>query len=136
MATVDDIQAALIRAKGKLLNDQIASVADPTNVALQQQVQQDLSLIDSLTAQLALAQASPTDSAGVIVKDDQLATAPGSLPQAPNTNPQIIAPDGRIATVPETTSGTNAEPPVTANNTDSGTNAPTCLLYTSDAADE
>ena len=133
MATVDDIQAALIRAKGKLLNDQIASVADPTNVALQQQVQQDLSLIDSLTAQLALAQASPTDSAGVIVKDDQLATAPGSLPQAPNTNPQIIAPDGRIATVPETTSGTNAEPPVTANNTDSGTNAPTVTIQQSQA---
>ena len=141
MATVEDIQAALIRAKGKLFDDQLRLANDPTNTALIQVVQQDQGLIDSLTLQLASAQASPTDSAGVIVKDDQLATAPGSLPQTPNNNPQIVTPDGRIATVPETASGTNAESPITATNTntntstntDSGTNAPTVTIQQSQA---
>ena len=128
MATVDDIQAALIRAKGKLLDDQIASMANPTDPAYQQYVQQDLGLIASLNAQLAAAQQQPAVSTGVIAQDDQLATAPGSLPQTPNSAAQVLTPDGRIATVPETTSGTTATQPDSAAgavvNVDTGTDAP------------
>jgi hypothetical protein len=69
-----------------------------------------------------------TASAGNLVRDDQLATAPGSLPQTPNSVPQVLTPDARIATVPDTTSGTNANLPVdpagTKPNTDVGTDAP------------
>ena len=52
-----------------------------------------------------------TASSGNLVRDDQLATVPGSLPQSPDNPRQVLRSDGRIATVPDTTSGTNATPP-------------------------
>jgi hypothetical protein len=74
------------------------------------------------------AQVGGVASAGNLAQDDQLATAPKSLPQTPNSAQQVLTPDGRIATVPDTTSGTNATPAVEAGNaapnTDVGTNAP------------
>jgi hypothetical protein len=135
MATVSDIQLALQIQQANLAQDRAALSADPTNTALQQQVQQDLSLIDSLNAQLAAAQTTPTASAGTVVADDQLATAPGSLPQTPNSTAQVVAPDGRITPVPETTSGTNATLPVDSatSNTDTGTDAPTVTIQQSQA---
>ena len=83
-----------------------------------------LARIANINAQLRLVTESidalsrSTASSGNLVRDDQLATAPKALPQAPNSPQQVLQPDGRIATVPETTSGTNATPPV---NTTPGT---------------
>jgi hypothetical protein len=57
------------------------------------------------------AQVSSPASSGNLIRDDQLATVPGSLPQSPNSTQQVLQPNGRIATVPDTTSGTNATPP-------------------------
>ena len=76
--------------------------------------------IDSLTA--------ATASSGNLVRDDQLATVPGSLSQSPDTPRQILQPDGRIATAPDTASGTNATPPTLSTNgtpnVNQGLNAP------------
>jgi hypothetical protein len=125
MATVADIQAALQIAQANLAKDRALLAADPTNTALRQQVQQDLNFIASLDAQLALAQVTPVASSGIIARDDQLATAPDSLPQSPFNTVEILDADGRIVSAPDTTSGTTATPPVNAtDNTDSGTNAP------------
>jgi len=52
-----------------------------------------------------------TASSGNLVREDQLATASGSLPQSPDNPQQVLRPDGRVATTPDTTSGTNAIPP-------------------------
>jgi hypothetical protein len=54
------------------------------------------------------AQIGGTASAGNLVRDDQLATAPDSRSQTPEAPLQVLQPDGRIATAPDTTSGTNA----------------------------
>jgi hypothetical protein len=72
---------------------------------------------------------SSTASSGNLVRDDQLATAPGSLPQAPNSPQQVLQPDGRIATAPDTASGTTANRPDSSNNgtvpnVDQGLDAP------------
>jgi len=56
-------------------------------------------------------QTAGTASSGNLVRDDQLATAPGALPQAPNSPQQVLQPDGRIATAPDTSSGTSAIQP-------------------------
>jgi hypothetical protein len=76
--------------------------------------------IDSLTA--------ATASSGNLVRDDQLATVPGSLSQSPDNPRQILQPDGRIATAPDTASGTNATPPTLSTNgtpnVNQGLNAP------------
>jgi hypothetical protein len=76
--------------------------------------------LDSLTA--------ATASSGNLVRDDQLATVPGSLSQSPDTPRQILQPDGRIATAPDTASGTNATPPTSSTNgtpnVNQGLNAP------------
>lgn len=128
MATAAEIELAIQIQQAKLSQDQAALTADPTNAALRQQVLQDQSLLNSLAQQLSATQQPTTSSSGTVARDDQLATAPGSLPQTPNSAPQVLTPDGRIATVPDTTSGTNAKPAVeptsTAPNTDTGTNAP------------
>jgi hypothetical protein len=128
MATAAEIELAIQIQQAKLSQDQAALTADPTNAALRQQVLQDQSLLNSLAQQLSATQQPTTSSSGTVARDDQLATAPGSLPQTPNSVPQVLTPDGRIATVPDTTSGTNAKPAVeptsTAPNTDTGTNAP------------
>jgi hypothetical protein len=77
--------------------------------------------LDSLTA--------ATASSGNLVRDDQLATASGSLPQSPDNPRQVLRSDGRIATVPDTTSGTNATLPTSSTdgtpNVNQGLNAPT-----------
>lgn len=76
--------------------------------------------LDSLTA--------ATASSGNLVRDDQLATVPGSVSQSPDTPRQILQPDGRIATAPDTASGTNATPPTLSTNgtpnVNQGLNAP------------
>ena len=123
MATVAELQAALSIAESTLAKDRFAAEINPKNIEYQQRVQQDLALIESLNQQLAAAQRQPVASSGTTVKDDQLATAPGSLPQTPNSTPQILD-NGRIAQVPETSSATTAEAPTTATNTDTGTTAP------------
>ena len=133
MANIDDIQAALFRAKGKLLNDRIKLASNPSDPDYQRYVQEDLAAIASLEAQLADAVqvGGGAASAGNLARDDQLATVPGSLPQSPDSVQQVLTPDGRIATVPDTTSGTTAissENTTTAAGTpttvDTGTNAP------------
>jgi hypothetical protein len=80
-----------------------------------------------LQTQLAQAQqraALGTASAGNLARDDQQATVPASRPQSPQSDPQVLTPDGRIQTVPDTTTATTATPAVTVNSEDSGTNAP------------
>jgi len=76
--------------------------------------------LDSLTA--------ATASSGNLVRDDQLATVPGSLSQSPDTPRQVLQPNGRIATAPDTASGTNATLPTSSNNgtpnVNQGLNAP------------
>ena len=72
----------------------------PQIQAINARIRAVLTEIDSLTA--------ATASSGNLVRDDQLATAPGALPQAPNSPQRVLQPDGRIATVPDTSSGTNA----------------------------
>jgi len=76
--------------------------------------------LDSLTA--------ATASSGNLVRDDQLATVPGSLSQSPDTPRQVLQPNGRIATAPDTASGTNATPPTLSTNgtpnVNQGLNAP------------
>jgi hypothetical protein len=92
----------------------------PQIQALNARIRAVLTELESLTA--------ATASSGNLVRDDQLATAPGSLPQAPNSTQQVLQPNGRIATTPDTTSGTNATPPGDSTtgtpNTDQGLNAP------------
>ena len=125
MATVADIQAALQIAQANLAKDRALLAANPTNAALQQQVQQDLNFITSLDAQLTVAQTTSVASSGTIARDDQLATVPDSLPRAPYDTVEILDANGRIVPAPDTTSGTTATRPVdAATNTDSGTDAP------------
>ena len=77
-----------------------------------------LARIANINAQLRMVTESidalsrSTASSGNLVRDDQLATAPKASTQAPNSPQQVLQPDGRIATVPDTTSGTTATPPV------------------------
>jgi hypothetical protein len=77
-------------------------------------------------------QTAGTASSGNLVRDDQLATAPGSLPQAPDSAQQVLQPNGRVATAPDTTSGTNATRPGDSTdgtpNVDQGLDAPTKTL--------
>ena len=123
MATVAEIQAALSIAESTLAKDRFAAEINPNNAEYRQRVQQDLALIASLNQQLVAAQRQPVDSSGTVARDDQLATAPGSLPQTPNSTPQILD-NGRITRVPDTSSATTAESPGNATNTDTGTSAP------------
>lgn len=130
MATTEDIKFALIRAKGRLFNGELRLASNPSDPDYQRFVQEQLAEIASLEAQLAAANQVNTASSGNLAQDDQLATVPDSRAQAPNSTAQVLTPDGRIATVPDTSSGTNATSPVneTTNtnipNVDSGTNAP------------
>jgi hypothetical protein len=137
MATAEDIRVALFRAQRKLLNDQIRLDSNPGNLDYQRLVQEDIDTISSLQAQLAAAVQVSSASAGNLVKDDQLATAPNALPQAPNSPQQVLQPDGRIATVPDTTSGTNATPPIDSStsvvNVDRGLAAPVRTLVQTQA---
>ena len=105
----------------------LASIQARINVALE--------LLTVVNEQILVAESARvggTASSGNLVRDDQLATAPGALPQAPDSPQQILQPNGRIATVPDTTSGTTARPPDTtgagAPNVDQGLDAPTKTL--------
>lgn len=133
MATVNDIQAALQIAQANLAKDRALLASDPTNTALQFQVQQDLSFITSLNAQLAAAQLSFTASSGIIAQDDQLATVPDSLPRTPFGTEEILDADGRIVSAPDTTSGTTAESLVNIDGADTGTDAPLRTLQQTQA---
>jgi len=96
----------------------------PQIQAINARIRTVLTELESLTA--------ATASSGNLVRDDQLATAPGALPQAPDRAQQVLQPDGRIATAPDTSSGTNSIPPDTSAdgtpNVDRGLNAPTKTL--------
>ena len=123
------IQQEIVRAQAVLARDQALYAQDPTNKIVAQQIVDTQTALAELEAQLSFYQAQTvTASAGNLVRDDQLATAPGALPQTPNSTPQVLLPDGRLATVPDTTSGTTAKPAVEAANnrpnTDVGTDAP------------
>jgi len=132
-AEIARIQEAIQITRDNIARDQALLAQDPTNERLKTQIASGQAYLVDLDAQLAFfgAQNSlPVASAGNLARDDQLATAPGSLPQAPNGTAQVLTPDGRIATVPDTTSGTNAVSPVNEStntntpNVDTGTDAP------------
>ena len=89
-----------------------------------EQQQQELAQLQTQLAQAQQREALGTASAGNLARDDQQATVPGSRPQTPQPDPQVLTPDGRIQTQPDTTTATTATLPVTENSTDSGTNAP------------
>ena len=88
-----------------------------------------LTVVNEQIQTAEVAQVNSPASSGNLIRDDQLATAPGSLPQSPNSTQQVLRPDGRVVTAPDTTSGTNATPPgdsaTGTPNTDQGLNAPT-----------
>ena len=118
------------------LQQQLAYAQQNSNPAIVAGIQARLASAQGLLAEVdAQLQAGERDqtlgtaSSGNLVRDDQLATAPGALPQAPNNSQQVIQPNGRIATVPDTTSGTNATPPgdsaTGTPNVDRGLDAPT-----------
>lgn len=65
----------------------------------------------------------PTASAGNLVDDDARGSVENSRTQNPQTEPQILR-NGRIQPEPETSSSSNAIPPVLLNSVDSGTNDP------------
>jgi hypothetical protein len=122
------------------VQQQIAYAQQNANAAivasLQTRLASDQEYLAVLDAQIQTGeteQALGTASAGNLAKDDQQATAPGSLPQAPNSPTQILTPDGRVAPTPDTTTATTANQPVTENNVDSGTNAPVRTLQQTQA---
>jgi hypothetical protein len=129
VATTEDIKVALFRAKQRLFNGELRLASNPSDPDYQRFVQERQAEIASLEQQLAAANQVNTASSGNLVRDDQLATAPGALPQAPNSQQQVLQPNGRIDTSPDTTSGTNATPPgdsaTGTPNVDQGLNAPT-----------
>jgi len=88
------------------------------------QVQNDLDLVNNQIAQLR----GPIISSGDIVNDDAYATTENSSSQHPTFGPLQVDAQGRVISVPTNTSGTNAEPAVTGNNVDTGTNAPVRTL--------
>ena len=86
------------------------------------QQQQQLAQLEIRLVQAQQRDALGTASSGQIVRDDAQATQ--DRPQTPNPTAEILTPDGRIATAPDTTSGTTAAPIVSDQDVDTGTNAP------------
>lgn len=87
------------------------------DAALDEQIAQ---LNAQITAQerAAAAPRETSSSAAQVVQDDQAASGEP-------TTPQVITPEGRIETAPETVTPTNAQPPVTQSvPADTGTDAP------------
>jgi len=113
----------------ELQRQRLLAERDALSAAASAGDQTALARIVSIDAQLRLVTESidalsrSTASSGNLVRDDQLATAPKALPQAPNSPQQVLQPNGRIAAVPDTTSGTNATTAGTAN-VDRGLAAP------------
>jgi hypothetical protein len=101
-------------------------------------------LTDQILAERAAAQTvandestvgKPTASSGTLANNDQQARTDSANPQNPAAPPQVLESpttnqtvafngDGRVVTRPDTTSGTNADPSVSVNSVDTGTNAP------------
>jgi len=105
---------ALFRAGATAQAEQVGEQIDQINIE-----------ISDLKRQLSIAQQQatlPTASAGLIARDDAQATVDRT--QVPLRDPQILTPDGRIVTAPTTVSPTTADPAVTENNVDAGTDAP------------
>lgn len=78
--------------------------------------------INEINLQIELLSSS-TASSGTVVRDDSLATVDRSSTQNPSDVEYIVNDDGRIQVAPATTSGTNAQPAVTEESVDSGTDA-------------
>ena len=129
-AEIARIQQEILLAQSSLARDQALLAQDPTNKIIAQRIVSTQATLVELNAQLSFYTAQETTaSSGNLVRDDQLATAPGALPQSPNSTQQVLQPNGRIATAPDTSSGTNATPPgdsaTGTPNVDRGLDAPT-----------
>jgi hypothetical protein len=126
------LSAAINFFSEQLANAQDRRTSPSTIAQYEQRIASDRAALDSINEQIQVAEAAQVNSpasSGNLVRDDQLATAPNSLPQAPNSTQQVLQPDGRIATVPDTTSGTTANRPDSSNtgvtpNVDQGLNTP------------
>jgi len=103
IAEIANLNAQLIYAQTNASSSIAAGIQARINSA-----QELLAVVNEQIQIAESAQASGTASSGNLVRDDQLATAPGALPQSPDNPQQILQPNGRIATVPDTTSGSNA----------------------------
>jgi len=127
-AEIARIQEAIQITQANIARDQALLAQDPTNERLKIQIASGQNYLIDLNAQLAffgVRESAPIASAGNLARDDQLATVPDSRPQNPDSTQQVLTPDGRIKTAPDTTSGTTAKPPVNADtDIDTGTNAP------------
>jgi hypothetical protein len=121
------LQTQLSRNLAELTAAQRTAANNLVTGRLQDTIEQQQQELAQLQTQLAQAQqraALGTASAGNLARDDQQATVPGSRPQTPQPAPQVLTPDGRVQSQPDTTTATTATFPVTENSTDSGTNAP------------
>jgi len=107
--------------------------------ALVAQITSDQTQLNQLNAQLQNAAQEqfdnrrPTASSGNLAQDDQQARVAAANSQNPSAPPQILESNnqslnldtnGRIVSVPDTASGTNAEPAVIIPSQDTGTDAP------------
>jgi hypothetical protein len=125
-AELANLNAQLTYAQTNASASIVAGIQARINAA-----QELLAVVNEQIQVAEAAQVGGTASAGNLARDDQLATVPGSLPQSPDSVQQVLTPDGRIATLPDTSSGTNAvsqENTSTAGgnipNVDTGINAP------------
>lgn len=136
-AEIANLNAQLTYAQTNASSSIVAGIQARINSA-----QELLTVVNEQIQISESAQAGGTASSGNLVRDDQLATAPGSLPQAPNSPQQVLQPDGRIATVPDTTSGTTATRPdssnngTSLNNVDQGLDAPTRSIQQTQATSD
>ena len=124
-AEIARIQEAIQITQANIARDRALLAQDPTNERLKIQIASGQNYLIDLDAQLAffgVRESAPVASAGQVVRDDAQGTQ--DRPQTPNPTPEILTPDGRIVTRPDTTSGTTADPIVTDQNVDTGTDAP------------
>jgi hypothetical protein len=109
------LETASLRARNNLPGA-VAEVARLNSEIARIQIQ-----IAEVNAQIIQLQGgSPTASAGNLVNDDARATVNQSSSQHPLIEPQILS-NGRIASVPDTTTSSNAIQPELLNEVDSGT---------------
>jgi hypothetical protein len=124
-AEIARIQEAIRITQANIARDQALLAQDPTNERLKTQIASGQNYLIDLDAQLAffgVRESAPVASSGQIVRDDAQGTQ--DRPQTPNPDPEILTPDGRIVARPDTTSGTTADPSVSTQAVDTGTNAP------------
>ena len=126
MASIFELEAEYQRLLGQ--RELLAARYEAGDTSVLAQIQAINARIRAVLTELESLTAA-TASSGNLVREDQAATATGALPQAPNSSQQVLQPNGRIATVPDTTSGTNAVSPGDSisgtPNVDRGLNAPT-----------